>query len=117
MITRVRYFIETERIPDSDRFKNLVSTRITEDKARAQIALELKRYSITCTTSVYLYSRPDSGWQIQNIGLGQIFRKMRDASMQRNKSKNGSASSMEPLTPEVMVRDILYDDYYLFGPR
>jgi hypothetical protein len=108
---QVQDYIETERLPDPDRFRRLISTRISGQKAEAQIALDLRRYAVVCTTSVYLYSRPDSGWQIQSIELDKVYREIRIAAYQQNNPLIRRTLQLQPLTPEAMVWAILYNGY------
>ncbi len=58
---RIRYFIETEQIPDANRFKRLINPHIIGQKGDVSLILDLKNYSVVCTTSVSL--------QLTEIGL------------------------------------------------
>ncbi len=109
---RVQYYIETERIPDPDRFRRLISTRISGDRAQAQIAFELKRYSVVCTTSVSLRLTSESIWQIKSIDLRRIYDKVKNAAYTLNNPANRYPIPAGDLTPEDLIRDILYDGYY-----
>ncbi len=104
---RIRYFIETERIPDPDRFRRLISHRISGENAVATLALDLKHYAVICTTSVMLHSMDKTKWQITGIDLSRVWERV------RNSSGDGSRSSlpgqMEELTPSRMIRDIVFD--------
>jgi hypothetical protein len=109
---RVQYYIETERIPDPDRFRRLISSSISDDRARALIAFELKRYSVVCTTSVSLRLTSESIWQIKSIDLRRIYSKVKNAANVRNNPANRYPIPAGDLTPEDLIRDILYDGYY-----
>ncbi len=103
----IRYFIETERIPDPDRFRRLISHRISGQNAVASLVLDLKRYAVICTTSVMLRSMNKAKWKITGIDLLRVWDKVKN-------SHGGGIGSpltgqMEELTPSRMIRDIVFD--------
>jgi hypothetical protein len=108
----VQYYIETERIPDPDRFKRLISTHIRGADAEASIVFELRRYSLVCTTTVYLGLTSDSAWQIKSIDLRRIYDRVKNAAYARRNPAERYPVEPGDLTPEFLIESIMYDGYY-----
>jgi hypothetical protein len=128
--SRLQYFIETEHIPNSDRFKKLINPHIIGKQASVSLVLDIKKYSVICTTSVNL-QLTDSGWQIDGIDLQKIWERV-TAIRQSGKGKidpaliqkwqntygilkqgqlqsNIDTGQQEAVTPATLILAIIYD--------
>jgi hypothetical protein len=101
----IEYFIETEQIPDLNRFRRIFSTKIEGENATAMIALDARHYSVICTTSVTLRLLK-SGWQLTGIDLEKVWNKVKRAEATKLFS---SGQIPEALTLKNMISDIIFD--------
>lgn len=103
----IKYFIETEQIPDPDRFRRIISTKIEGEDATAMIALDMRYYSVVCTTSVSLrLLKP--GWQITGIDLEKVWSKVQRSETLKPYS---SGHMPEALSPKNMISNIIFDHF------
>jgi hypothetical protein len=101
----IEYFINTEQIPNPDRFRKIFSTKINGDYATAMIALDVKHYSVVCTTFVSLRLLK-SRWQITEVDFERVWNKVR-----RSEKINPYLSGQIPLTltPKNIISEIIFD--------